>query len=372
MDTEIDGEFFGEFAGPLAGDRSMTDYQITDDILLYVEEQLDPALAEHNESRPDGRTTWSVTPGESAVQHSGHALDVQQCSSAGTTSPFDFYQHSWGSVPPSLVDSTGSSLMQDHCTATESPYFMNWSHPLQRLDSSAGLRTTSSSGSLSPKAVNSQQSGNQSQERQTASNTGTSVGDENGPSSLCACFSSIVGRLVGFQKEKAAFSPAKFDHIFHLLNSTTSEIRKVTKCKACEAERARLMLLVGIVLDILVDFLESIAGLGGVPTNAETTRGDMPLGEPTSLSHLIGDEGASLQLGQYEIRGEEKLGIVRLLTRARMSDIHHLARELQDHMEQFRASKRGFRFAANVIAEIGQRVHVLMQDVDRTSYSLGR
>lgn len=177
----------------------------------------------------------------------------------------------------------------------------------------------------------------------------------------CSCYGIILQRLAELKDEKATFLSSRVDNIMRLQKDIRLQTLALLKCDSCVSERSRSLLLVGVLLESIIDLLE------GVPFNdprmvAADARMQHSLPRRQSMPahmHTNSDTGR-LVLGEYEISGEEKLGFLRHLVNSRLNELSALTRQLHDHVQVSGAHDPSFRAVATVMAGCSQRIHAIM------------
>jgi hypothetical protein len=187
-------------------------------------------------------------------------------------------------------------------------------------------------------------------------------------SSRCTCYNNILQRLSELKDNKSGVSSSGVDHIMKLEKEIRTQILAMMRCDMCLFQRTRALLLVGVVLESVVDLLESVSVAESVMGNGDPRPTlDIRTRSSSSSSSTLYQTPASstsLQLGKYEICGEERLSFLRQLVRTRLHEVYGLTRQLHEHVQSCRAPASNFKAADTIMSELSHRVRALMNRLE--------
>lgn len=183
----------------------------------------------------------------------------------------------------------------------------------------------------------------------------------------CLCYCNILQRLSELKDNKSGDPFPRVEYVMKLEMDIRAQIMAVMRCDLCLFQRARTLLLVGVVLESVVDLLEGIVvadSLMGVgeryarQTLDDRSRGSSSSGSGTLYSTSLPNPFFSN--GINEVYNEEWRALHHPLLRARLQEVFGLARQLHEHAQNFRAPTTHFGAADTAMAELSLRVCALM------------
>ena len=201
------------------------------------------------------------------------------------------------------------------------------------------------------------------------------AGDDNdalfrsGLGAQCHCYADILRRLLQLEEQRLGIQSNKVDQIIKLEKDVRTQALAVTRCKFCSFERPKVTLLVGIVLEYVLDILEGISlnedtysTQTSEPREMDSRRDSVV----TRLDSAVEARSAAvdrtvLQFGEYEICGQEKLSFLRHIVHARLRELSSLTNEC---LQQCKVQPSNFKAAATIMLELGQRLHAAMNRLE--------
>lgn len=289
--------------------------------------QGDPSL-DHNQQGIFTSAFADVDTGSSAMD-TNYALSlVDSASTAGlashTGSPLD-YGEEFGQMTPSSYLTAGDSHTHD---ARARP-------PIGTSASYNSSSTTMSAGTAAPPR--------------------------------CTCYCDILQRLSELKDNKSGDPYPSVDYIMQLDMDIRTQISAMVGCDICLFQRTRALLLVGVVLESLVDLLESLALadplLAAGECSARPTL-DTRMGSDSSSGSDASYHTTALQMGATHVSVYETRGSLRPLIQTRLQEVFGLTRQLHGHLQAVRAPQTNFGAADTVMTELSLRICALMGQLE--------
>lgn len=186
----------------------------------------------------------------------------------------------------------------------------------------------------------------------------------------CPCYCNILQRLSELKDNKSGLPNSGSDYIMELEMETRTQILAMMRCDICLFQRTRALLLVGVILESVVDLLEGLTVVGtAVGANGRVPRPLLDTREKSSSSSgsdmlYNTTPGSAFQPARYDMCEDEGRSFLHPLVRARLQELFGLSRQLHDHAQSCRAPATGFGAADTVMAELSMRICALMGRLD--------
>ncbi|CZT25711.1 uncharacterized protein RCC_11380 [Ramularia collo-cygni] len=290
---------------------------------------------------------------------------VQHANFGGAYTGYDLGSFNIDTNPPPLVHSTSNNGLASHVGSspesaqdTEYPFSTMLLRPVySNLDNGQRILLPVMSAGLTPTDT-----------PPTTSATNTHV------PAFCSCYSDILQRLSDLKDNNSGVSTSELDQIMELEQDIRIQILAMVRCELCLFERPRALLLVGVVLESVLDLLEC-ACVTDTPINTSEHVRRPPMLTHTSSSgssssynsnHLyeIPTLNATNPNVQYNVCSSEKAAQLRHLVRTRLYEVLGLTRHLHEHVQRCRSWASNFAAADTTMAEIGNRVCALMSRLE--------
>lgn len=189
-------------------------------------------------------------------------------------------------------------------------------------------------------------------------------------SACCSCYNDILQRLSELKQNDARVSTSELDQIMRLEMDIRIQILAMVRCESCLFERPRALLLVGVVLESVLDLLECVC-VTDTPMQGNECLVRPPLDMRTSSSssnsslvHQMAPSRPTFQHAGYGLCSDERAGILRQLVRTRLHEVLGLTRHLHEHVQSCRSWASSFTAADTTMAEISHRIRALMNRLE--------
>nr|A0A348HAZ0.1 RecName: Full=Transcription factor phiO; AltName: Full=Phomoidride biosynthesis cluster protein O [fungal sp. ATCC 74256]BBG28512.1 putative transcription factor [fungal sp. ATCC 74256] len=185
----------------------------------------------------------------------------------------------------------------------------------------------------------------------------------------CNCYTTVLRRMHQFSLTSLKGGLSTIDETMRLEKEIRGEVITILHCSSCTANRQRVLLFVGIIMETTVDMLEHVL-LDDTAASGQSIF-DQLSSSPQShrskrtrtLSPLPYGEKTTLRLGTYEIDGEEKAGFLSFMIRSRLKELSTTMRHLHTAIQQAQQTSNS-KAATTIIVEAFQRLHSLMRRLD--------
>lgn len=161
------------------------------------------------------------------------------------------------------------------------------------------------------------------------------------------CYIQVLHRLADlYELQHCNTSSTTIDQVMEIEKDIREQIFDILDCRFCSIDGPRIFVLLGVVLENVVDLLEGISSAEMLhPPESPASRlvferdshqnssniANSPQ-QSNNTSNLNPMSSTSLRLGAYEISGEEKSNLLKHIIHTRLQKLVGTIRKLHDHM----------------------------------------
>ncbi|KAH8804388.1 hypothetical protein F5884DRAFT_406397 [Xylogone sp. PMI_703] len=353
--ADMDISLPARLSGSLQESSTSTDYHL----LPPLEDKPEESQQQHYQTTGGSASDQMTTSTTDWVL--GLKFDQRLSSASSSLNPGMEFTHS-GGPRENLSDShflfgshLNSSSAGERGSYTE---HFNLRHPLSTLGSkspntSTVLRSTSSRGSSGPQ--------------------GQGVLLLSRQRMQCTCCDSILQTLVDLDMHLSGRSAISLDSIMKFEKETRIQTLTILKCDSCSQKfRPRILLLMGVVLEAVVELLEGVlnqtqqlsASATSISSSSKLASPPASIFEDNTTSSTPGEtvNSCSLWLGDYEISGQEKTQFLKHLVTTRLHDIADTVHQLCESVEQY-CNRPAFKVGTSMLVEVYRHIQAIVKSL---------
>lgn len=186
----------------------------------------------------------------------------------------------------------------------------------------------------------------------------------------CGCYKHAMGEMLRFGTKSDMYGFSTIDSILACQKELLLQTDTILRCKLCSQSetQANMLMIIVVTIDGLLTSLDATASSTKAFTQDETSLTGSELGSKreTSCSTSTGFkshiDACSLQVGGFQVPGEEKAWFVRQVFQARLSNLLCAIRRIRAYMQQHLAAALS-RGRLMMIMETDRRLQLILMKV---------